>query len=192
MAQMVNAMEALNALMTMDAPVEVADDSVLAPPVEPVVAPKVKRVIQLKKKPVEPVAVPEPVEEPVEAPVEAPKKFKTKPKAEPKNTVVVPNTTALVAEADAYIASHGGLLDFVEKHKKLLALEVKVNAEKEAKKTRAKNRALKKKNGEAPKTKKTALGEEDMRRIAREEALKVNGASVADEEEEEVEDSDDE
>ena len=157
MAVMIDAMNALNALMTMDEPVTVADDSVLAPPVEPVV----KRVIRTKKT-VEPIVEAPKVVEPV---VEAPKKSKVKNQ----------NYVEAMAIAEDYIARCGGVLPFVERYQKLVALEAKVNIEKDKKKIRAKNRAEKRKNGEpVGREKKTALGEEDMRRIAREEALKLN------------------
>ena len=177
MAVMIDAMNALNALMTMDEPVTVADDSVLAPPVEPVV----KRVIRTKKT-VEPVVeAPKVVEPVVEAPkvvetvVEAPKVVEPVVEAPKKSKVKNQNYVEAMAIAEDYIARCGGVLPFVERYQKLVALEAKVNIEKDKKKIRAKNRAEKRKNGEpVGREKKTALGEEDMRRIAREEALKLN------------------
>ena len=181
MAVMIDAMNALNALMTMDEPVTVADDSVLAPPVEPVV----KRVIRTKKT-VEPIVEAPKVVEPVvkrvirtkktvEPVVEAPKVVEPVVEAPKKSKVKNQNYVEAMAIAEDYIARCGGVLPFVERYQKLVALEAKVNIEKDKKKIRAKNRAEKRKNGEpVGREKKTALGEEDMRRIAREEALKLN------------------
>jgi len=167
---------------------ELPDDSVLAPPVE---APKPQR-RTIKNVKVAVVATPaNPVVEPPKVLKEGDKvkvKLKTK-KPEVVAPVVEAPIVAPIVVVDTPTITYDALMkEVVELRQWKAEMEAKIKKDKEAKKLRAQKRRANGGVGKAKATPKTGLDEETVRRIAREEAQKVNdGSTEASEDEDEDE-----